>query len=544
MKPSAAGRGRILAACVLSSLFLVQGLVLLPYPGLQTDEALFSSLIYEPRYLDHPVPIFKRRIPLMVMSYLGGLKALLYALWFRLWPPSLYSVRLPVILAGAATVWLFVSLLRKTSGGRAAWIGGLLLATSTSFVLLTTFDWGPVALQHLLLLAGLNLLVAFHRSGDRRALAAGFFLFGLAFWDKALFAWMFSGVAVAGLIVFHREIGAAVNARHIAVAALALLAGASPLILYNVRSRGATFRQARFDATDLAGKARLVRSTLEGSVLFGYLTREDDGRIRLDPPTTWERASLTVSELGGRPRRSAMPFALAASFALLPLLGPHARRAVLFCAIAMAVAWIQMALNQGTGGSAHHAVLLWPLPQWIVAVALAGLAERRPRAGAVAAWGAAAIVAAGSVLVTNEYLAQFVRHGAGPYWSEAIQPLARRLVAMRPGAVVVADWGMVDSVRLLGRGRLALFQAIDLASRDELGEQDRQALRWLLELPDPLFVGYAPEEREVGPAGGRLAAHAAGMGYRKETVEIVRDRHGRPVFEIYRFRATSDPGPP
>lgn len=480
----------------------------------------------------------------MVMSYLGGLKALVYWLWFKLWPPSPYAVRLPAILAGAATVWLFVRLLRRTSGPRAAWIGGLLLATSTSFVLLTTFDWGPVALQHLLLLAGLNLVVDFHRSGDRRLLSAAFFFFGLAFWDKATFVWIFSGIALAGLILFRREIRRAATGRNVVAALVALLAGASPLILYNLRSQGATFGQARLDTAHLPGKARQLCFALEGASLFGYLTREDDGRRRTDPPNAFESASLALSDLAGRPRRSVMPFALAACFVLLPLVPRGGRRAVAFAAIAMGTAWAQMALTRGAGGSAHHAVLLWPLPQWIVAVSLADLSRRLPRAQTMAAAGAVAVIAGSSLLVTNEYLAQFIRHGAGPYWTEAMEPLARRLVSTRPGAVVVADWGIVDSLRLLGRGSLPLFQAIDLASREQLDPNKESALRWLLDLPNPVFVGYAPEEREADPAGGRLAAHAAGMGYRRETVEFIRDRHGRRVFEIYRFRITSDPDPP
>jgi 4-amino-4-deoxy-L-arabinose transferase-like glycosyltransferase len=187
----------------------------LPYPGPQTDEALFASLIYEPRNLENFVQIFKHRIPLMVMSYLGALKALLYAAWFSIWPPSPVSLRLPVVLAGATSIGLFVILLREMLGRRAAWIGGLLLATDTSFLLLTTFDWGPVALQHLLLLAGLTLLLRFYPTGSRRQLAAAFFLFGLAFWDKAIFVWMFTGIAVASLIVFQRELARLADRRNL-----------------------------------------------------------------------------------------------------------------------------------------------------------------------------------------------------------------------------------------------------------------------------------------------------------------------------------------
>ncbi|MGC8792761.1 MAG: glycosyltransferase family 39 protein [Bryobacteraceae bacterium] len=511
---------------------------------MQTDEALFASLIYEPRSLEHFVQIFQVRIPLMVMSYLGGLKALVYAAWFRLWPPSVWSLRVPVVLAGAGSVCLFFRLLNKTLGRRAAWIGAILLATDTSFLLLTTFDWGPVALQHLLLLAGLDLLVSFHRTGQRRQLALAFLLFGLALWDKAIFAWMFSGLVVATLIVLRRELARALDSRNVATALVALVAGASPLIVYNFRHHGPTFRNARYDASDLSGKLHLLRSTLDGSALFGYLTREDDGRRRLDAPTALERASVALSDLAGRPRRNLALPALAACLALLALLGRSpARRAVLFAIVATAVAWTQMALNQGTGGSAHHAVLLWPLPQWIIAATVAEASRRVARAGATLAAITLAMLAGASLLVTNEYLAQFVRHGPAPYWTDAMGPLVQRLQSTPAGAVVIVDWGILDSARLLSRGRLPLFQAIDLASREELDGAWLRALQWLFERPDPVFVGYAAEQRDTAPGGARLTRHASRLGYARQVLYEVIDRHGRRVFEVCRFRAISDPDP-
>src|SRR5205814_5232527 len=81
-----------------------------------------------------------------------------------------------------------------------------LLAADTLFLLTTCFDWGPVALQHLLLISALLSLVRFHQEGQRRFLAAGFFLLGLGMWDKALFAWVLNGVALATLAVYPKEL--------------------------------------------------------------------------------------------------------------------------------------------------------------------------------------------------------------------------------------------------------------------------------------------------------------------------------------------------
>jgi len=213
----------------------------------------------------------------------------------------------------------------------------------------------------------------------------------------------------------------------------------------------------------------------------------------------------------------------------------------LFALLAMSVAWLQMALNEGTGGSAHHSVLLWPLPHLIVAATLAEISNRPLRGARAAVTALVSVLAVSGLLVTNEYLAQFIRHGPGPYWTDAMGPLVERLQTARAGAIVIVDWGILDSARLLSRGRLPLYQAIDLASRESLDEQGARTLRWLLELPNPVFVGYAAREQDVARQGGRLAAHALKLGYAREALAEIRDRHGRIVFEIYRFRPTWDP---
>ena len=52
-----------------------------------------------------------------------------------------------------------------------------------------------------------------------------------------------------------------------------------------------------------------------------------------------------------------------------------------FRLIAMAVAWVQMAITANTGASVHHTILLWPFPQVVIAVSFASASRRLGRAG-------------------------------------------------------------------------------------------------------------------------------------------------------------------
>ena len=151
-------------------------------------------------------------------------------------------MRAPMLLAGAASVWLFYLLLRRIAGERAAVVGCGLLAADSLYLLTTCFDWGPVALQHLLIVAGMLLLLGFYQERNHGRLAWGCFLLGLAMWDKALATWMIAGIGVSLLAFFPKQIVSVLTLRRVAISVLAFALGALPLILYNIHSPLATFR--------------------------------------------------------------------------------------------------------------------------------------------------------------------------------------------------------------------------------------------------------------------------------------------------------------
>jgi hypothetical protein len=139
------------------------------------------------------------------------------------------------------------------------------------FLVTTCFDWGPVVLQHLLMVSGALCLVRFHQERRPGLLAAGFFLFGWALWDKSLFAWMLSGMAVAALLVVPKELWNSFNLRNLALASAAFCLGAAPLIYYNVCFPLQTLRaNAAYTADDVRGKSHLLSApSMERTVRYG-----------------------------------------------------------------------------------------------------------------------------------------------------------------------------------------------------------------------------------------------------------------------------------
>jgi hypothetical protein len=244
-----------------------------------------------------------------------------------------------------------------------------------------------------------------------------------------------------------------------------------------------------------------------------------------------------LSEAVGNPASGWLPLALCLAVVAAPLWWwrPE-RRFLLFLLTAFFIAWLQMLVTVEAGGSAHHIILLWPHIAAFAAVALA--AAMPVRTAAMRRWAVvavAALVAASNMLLMNECLAGLIRFGPSPMWSDAVYPLAKSIEESWPEVVYVADWGMGDSLRMFLGHRVKVENAIEPFHRQELDEDERHRIVERIERPASVFVSYT-DPRDMFPTAKRLLKQgAAEAGYDIEMIEVVHDRRGRAVFEIFRF---------
>jgi len=530
-------RERICAAAALV-FFVLSGMAFIGSLGVEADEALPASPLYQPKSWYYAWHFGHARIPLMHMSYLGTLKTWIWRPIFECCGTGVWALRFPALLAGAASIWVFYRFLRATVGPRAALIGCAMLAADSEYLLTTVFDWGPVAFQHLLIGAGLLLLVKFHRSGSSLWLAAGFFLLGLAVWDKMLAIWMLSGLAIGALATVPRQILAAWSWRRMAIAALALLAGALPVELSGIHDRFAALREnAGRNLDEVPGKIGALKRTINGEGLFGFMFAEDwQTPAPRAAANLAERLSAGISDRFGHPRRSLQLYACLLALALAPLARGRDLRAILFALVAMAVAWIQMATTPSAGGSVHHTILLWPLPAMVIAVSFAAASRRLGRAGIPAVAFMLAVLVTSDILVTNEYFWKSVRNGGSHTWTDALFPLSTDLMAMRPAAVYCADWNIFENLRLLDRGALPLRSGMDPAPAPDMNPTDRQWLLGMIAEPDAVWVTHTPDFEYFPKVRPKLDGFAAAAGFEHRLLEVIPDTHGRPTFELYRFQ--------
>jgi Dolichyl-phosphate-mannose-protein mannosyltransferase len=517
------------ASCTL---FILLGVLIIPYAGIQADEALFSAPLFPYVPPGISLPLVPNQVPLMVMTYIGSLKTVLYWPIFRALGTGVWTLRFPVVLLGAVTIFIFFTLARDSVGAQAAATGSLLLATDPVFLLTDTFDWGPVALEHALLVTGCYLVYRFARDTNSRSrlwtLAGGFLCWGLALWNKAIFIWALTGLFAGGVLVFWPEIKRCLTPRTAVIAAGAFLCGALPLIVYNFSHSSATVTEnARLDPRSVPGKWIQIERAANGTSLFNYMVGENWWPNPKRPRSVPGQVAGWISEHLGEHRRTGFYYALGILLLAAPWWWKY--RSARFSLVFLAVTWLMMALTRDAGGSAHHVILLWPFPILFASVALASLPWRR------LAWMAAAILIMMNLLVVNQYVAQFDRDGPGEPFTDALNPLSAALDNYADRDLYVIDWGMYENLNLLHQGRLKLRfwtgpLSTDSPSPDQLGE-----IRDVLQDRGGLILDHIPEHEVFPNVGARLDRAARSMSYHRESVAEFSDSNGRPMFEIHRY---------
>jgi len=519
-----------IAACCL---YFLIGQAFIPLLGIEDDESLFAMPLLNPRSSEYSLHVLHRDVSLMLMSYLGTLKTLIFKFVVQAFGTSVWATREPMLIAGAASVWLFYLLMRRVAGELAAIAGCVLLAADTLYLLTSCFDWGPVALQHLLITGGAYALVRFYQERDDRVLAAGCFAFGLAMWDKALAEWMLSGLAVAALVLCLRQIRSIFALRRAGIAAVAFCLGALPLIVYNAANSGATFSGNFHRETNRFGeKAQVLWNTVDGSGLIGYLTHADSQTPHPHERRGLQSVSAGIERAMGDDTDNLTIYGLVAAVLLSALGGWRSVRTVLFAAIAMAVAWVQMAMTATAGGSVHHTILLWPLPMVALAAGFAGVWERAGRAGVWMLALVVGILSVSSLLTTNEYYRLMSRNGGSLSWTDAINPLRDDLMGRRARMVYCVDWGILDNLRLLSRGRLPLVWSDSFSPAEMAGMSE----------PGGVFAGHVEGVQYMPENARKLAVAAEGAGLHRESLAVISDSFGRPTFEVYRYVRTVSGG--
>jgi hypothetical protein len=304
-----------------------------------------------------------------------------------------------------------------------------------------------------------------------------------------------------------------------------------------MHTRGGTLRgTAVYDPASLPLKARTLATTLDGSGLFAYMVPEDRQTPKPHEPRSWlQAASAGLSAAAGHPRRSLLFYAFCAALLVTPLARGPALHTIVFALVAMTVAWLEMALTAKAGNGLHHTILLWPLPQVIIAISFAEASRRLGRAGTPILAAVTMLLVASGLLVINEYYGRMWRNRGTISWTDAVFPLSEYMKTIPANNVYCIDWGFLDTLRMLSGGELPVRVGEDPIGKPQLTEDDRRKLWDMVSGAGNVFITHHQGFEFYPGLAAKMAQFAQHAGYRRQDLATISDTNDRPTFEVFRF---------
>lgn len=181
-------------------LFLAIALLKINWLGLQYDEVLFANVA---RGIVDESIVFKKigSLPVMLMPYMGALKAYLYFLILKIFGTSVISVRLPMIILTIFSLYFIYKSLEYFFSKKIALLSSLLLVLNPSFVSFNIFDVGPSALE-MFFKTGIVFLISKYLKNKYRNSMLGIVLLSLlGLYNKVNFIWFLVAFVLAFLLV-------------------------------------------------------------------------------------------------------------------------------------------------------------------------------------------------------------------------------------------------------------------------------------------------------------------------------------------------------
>ncbi|MEZ5987631.1 MAG: glycosyltransferase family 39 protein [Planctomycetota bacterium] len=533
------GRGELLLLVAALALHVLAGAWHVALPGPQYDECLFVNAALG-GVDDNFVAMRVFGVPVLVMPYIGALKAWLHAPVFALFGVTPLTLRLPMILVSAARVGLCWALLRRLAGPRPAAVGLVLLALDPSWTFAVRTDWGPTAIMGLCAALALVLYQRWLDSGRWTWLALLWLTLFAGMFDKLQFLWFVVALAVAVVVVHGRVLWTRARSGGAAfwgptLPALLLLAAVVvrrvlPLMRDTPALGGMPEGMDR-----LRMLWRILVETLDGRSVQDFVFVN---RAPVSSGAQWLLAVapllLLAAWLEQRFRRRQPAGASPEGAVLL-------RWSALLLLLALGQAVLAMATRQV--GGAHHFQLVWPLPLLAAILAAAALLTLRTTRGLVLVrpglrgrsfLGLLLLVGAAGLLVGEArtllaYHAGLTTPGSiRPRLSPAIYELADRVEAEGCDLVVSTDWGLHTQLFALApadrRRRYAdawvLFKEQDIDARYGEG----------LLTGRTAFVLHADPYEEQAPARSRALAW---LRERHPGGRVLRVPEADPLYEVW-----------
>jgi 4-amino-4-deoxy-L-arabinose transferase-like glycosyltransferase len=525
-------------------LYLFFSLTYLTLPGLHYDETNFANAAMGKEnapFRIWEIEVLGKKLPLMIMSYIGSVKSALYAPIFRIFGTGATAVRLPVVILGLFTLLISFAVFRRMFDRRIALAALLLFATDPTFIFANRLDWGPVSLMLLLEMASLYFMWRWMKEGKRSFLGIAGFCLGLGLYNKIIFAWFTAALLLSLLLFFREELKKLLRPRLLMCFLPAFLLGCLPLIAYNIAIPMGTFKDrpgfSSFEMETLRQRYYLFRGTLDGGGVYNFVNQEDisdpDGIPNKEASGTTDPAIRKIAGISWI-RKSPLDLVLVGSLLLISifLISKRLRdpRPILFVgSILLIIAALICLTGEATG--AHHVISLYPFIFIVIAFTACELGNWLTRSHALASGILAGVLLLPLCLIhivlDTRHLQSFKRTGGVGVWSDAVYDLASFARQNPDRKFMLMQWGLGNQFPLLSDERTR-YQEFACDGPDLL----ESCIEPLIAQTDALLVFYAP------PLGDKLLFDAFKKSVERNHLQArlrktFFQRDGRPVYLVY-----------
>ena len=493
------------------------------HPGLYYDEMLFVDAA-----LGQPNNIFRfinfGELPVMLMPYIGALKAWLYYPIFKLFGVTAYSVRWPMVLLGALTLWINYLVLLRAFSRPVALVFLAMAAVEPATLFHTRLDWGPTALmmcfRSLMLLATVQWLRTQQPRWLLALLAAA--LFGI--FDKLNYLWLCVALAAALLTVYPRTLleFCRSNLRFSMVTAAVVGVIAIGILSY---MRTAVPLEEELGQSDWHYRyvvvKQLLQATMAGTGVYTVVTRAPDD-VAL-----------------GLPHLRVLTFALVAALALA--IGFRRRidwRMTAFFGVFAAVIVIALYFTRQATGP-HHTATLAPLWLMLLAIPLGqpfAIADAG-KLGRILAVVTVVVVCLSSLRIDAINLRGFEANPE-PRWDPGSAALVSE-IGQHPGRLIItADWGSGTIINGLMNGNVTIFDNwpnfVTYPDATTIDYYER-----LIAERSPLFVVPAEGTASFPEARSNIMQLAKARNWQANLEATIERHDGEPLFLLYSVQLPS-----
>jgi len=572
-KPKSAIRAGWWILTVLALLlYLALALYQLDLPGLNYDETLDAvpaMQVVQHQRIDSfaTLKLAGRAWPLMTMPYVGVTTTHLLIPVFALAGIGVTTLRGTAVLLGLISLLLCYGFLSDFFDKRVAALSTLLLAVNPSFVFWSRMGaWVQLPLLPIAV-GALWSMFRWHRRRRSGYLVLAAFMLGLGLGTHIQFLWMWVALGIAWLVLSpwlgsgrgwqrwtwpwqRTKAGAWI------LSLVALLVGTSPLLIYNLLSLGTIQYALDSVASEELGRLQGLKSADAVPV-----------QILRDIPIMALRTFETLlsgdwfgSKLGGPISNPTAVWAFGLALIVILWLAIRRRLNYRFIRIAflliLLISIVLQSVVVTSAESTHHLLIVWPIPQALVSIALFGLAAQSRGVGGVdgaggslpspatrarrAAWlgalGLVAVVLVGAeTMATYRYHRTLSRTGGVGLFSDAIYTLASDLEKPGTPPSIAMDWGFRRNLQLLTQNRVDPPEWFTYSPPAE-SEYEGYVRELISRYPGALYLFHVPKYTAF-PGHREVFEDVA---YRHhllpELWKTYYQRDGAPVYEVYTLK--------